>query len=216
MEKIAHTKIEGTDTDEILSEKMFSNYTHPELEKFIKRAVHQNTDSFSELQRFQREFLLYGFMKATGQEFSFLNYDPEILERGNEQKVFYTNNGVLVFYDNNGDAYIRGGDSYHGCGSSRSQGGVEETLLDLGYDAEFCYVPHSNDKFADARREKLFKTLCSFSEEIRRIRGESSGMIYFSEQDSPALYEGRDLDLPTIRIGNDILIQGNDEKVLEF
>ena len=80
---------------------VFSNYTHPQLEDFIKDVIKSNRDSLptEASQRLVREFFLYGFMKATGQKFKFSTERDYTEEKWDEKGVFGTNNGVLAVAD---------------------------------------------------------------------------------------------------------------------
>jgi len=217
---------------------IFSDYTHPVLEGLIQRVVNQNRDALptDASRKLVRELFLYGFIRASGQEF--LNMDmtpeeremhpdefreifPQISERAG---TFKTNNGVLGLCDFNGEVYIRGGDSYHGFfpdDEAEMPQGVEGSLLSLGYRPSSLWVPHSSFKqsYSDAMMEKLFRALHYFSKKARNLRGEpTSGMIVkdLSEPEPPAPYKSRDPSLARINLLNTILIPGNRERVIQI
>ncbi len=204
-------------------DEIFSAYTHPILEDFIQKVIDVNSDSLptAVLQKLVREFFLYGFLRASGQEFSWRGDQKKVVQPAKEGGLFYTNNGILAVSDFDREVYIRGGDSYHGYfpGLGEEPQGVEGTLLNLGYKSGSVYVPHSNgDVFADEKREKLFRELYYFSRVVRGLRGEpTSGLIIkdLSESEPSASYKRRDHNLPRIVLQNTILIQGNREKTSE-
>lgn len=196
---------------------IFSAYTHPRLEGFIQKVIDTNRNYLpTELSgKLVREFLLYGFLRASEQEFLWWDGKKEIFYPKKECGQFDTNNGVLAVSDFNRKVYIRGGDSYHGYFPDLDEEplGVEGTLINSGYKPGDVFVPHSNgDVFADEKREKLFTVLHYFSREVRNLRGEStSGLIVkdFSKPEPSTPYKKRDSGLPKIVLKDLILIPGN-------
>ena len=226
----------------------FSAYTHPTLEDFIQRVIDQNRSSLptTASQKLLREFLLYGFLKVSGQQLNdaydrplwteegFNGKWPNYVELGLKRLMpegrirektagkFWTNNGILALCDFDGEVYIRGADGYH-----RSRGlpdelinGIDGTLLGLGYRSGGINVPHSNgDYFVDPRKEKLFELLDYFSIAVRTLRGEPThGVIVkdLSKDEPSAPYQRRDPKLPRIVIKDTLLIPGNRDRTLVY
>lgn len=200
---------------------LFSAYTHPRLECFIQKVIDANRVFLPNetSRKLVREFFLYGFLRASGQEFLWLG-ELEKVQPAKEGGQFDTNNGILAVSDFDKEVYIRGGDSYHGYFPNLGEEpqGVEGTLLNSEYIPGNIWVPHSNgDVFADKKREKLFRALCYFSKEVRTLRGEPTfGPIVkdFSEPESLAPYKSRNPKLPRIILQDTILIPGNREKTI--
>lgn len=210
-------------------DRIFSAYTHPELERFIERVIYESRDALptAESQKLLREFFLYGVIKATGYELERSDFKSKwsVPNYGvDEAGRFYTNNGILAVCDFDGDVYIRGGNSYHGYFDSGDLAemlfvqGMEGTLLHCGYTSRGIWVPHSNgETYADTAMEKIFGALHNFSRSVRNLRGEpTSGLIIkdLSEEEPPAPYPMRDEKLPRIEFKNVFLIPGNRERTI--
>jgi hypothetical protein len=218
--------------DTLFSEfKLFSDYTHPVLEKFIQDFIDSNKESLPTEwhQKLIREFLLYSFVKASGKTFVSYFNEKFIVRNSEESKKFYTINGVLAVYDPNYNIYIRGGDSYHGYfqdphgvfGEDKFPEGVEGTLLNSGYERDSIFVPHSNgDVFENKELEKLFQLLFRFSIEVKRLRGEPVAGIIMKDlseekEETIAPYKARKGDLMTIYL-KDIFIPGDKYNIIKF
>jgi len=211
--------------------EIFSPYTHKVLEDFINKVIDANRASLPNKlsQKIVREFFLYGFLRASGQEIAFWN-KRDVVKKERVGGLFCVNNGVLALSDFDGEVYIRGADDYHGYyndyyddfdrGFMKSgPGGIEDTLITFGYRPGGFFVPHSNGEiFTDEKMEKLFKALRYFSREVRKLRGESTGVIIkdLSEPYVPAPYQARCSYLPRIVVKDIFLIPGNREKTIEF
>ncbi|MEM2121765.1 MAG: hypothetical protein QXU20_03870 [Candidatus Woesearchaeota archaeon] len=211
--------------EDLVGEKIFSDYTHPKLEEFIQNFINKNKEGLPTEwhQKLVREFLLYGFMKASDEEFISLEREIFKVEKLKDKKYFckfYTNNGVLAISDQNGNVYIRGGDSYHGWfpGDPFPEG-VEGTLINFGYERDYIFVPHSNgDVFKNEKLEKLFTLLSYFSVEVRTLRGEPTKGIIMKdllEQEPSAPYKSRDVKLPTMILPK-IFIPGDKYNIIKF
>ena len=208
-------------------DKMFSEYTHPELEGFIQNVIDRYKNELPDLksQKIVRELFLYGFIRASGQEF-FWNRNNQVIPIPRETEgglgLFFTNNGILALSDFDGEIYIRGGESRLGyCpGLEEKPQGIEGTLLNSGYRSKNIYVPHSNgDVFVDEQREKLFQAINYFSRNVRNLRGESTSGVTIQDLSEPtpsAPYKSRNPNLPRIMMGDAFLIPGNKERTVRI
>ncbi len=207
-------------------DEIFSAYTHPRLEDFIQNVIDANKSCLptKACQKLVREFFLYGFLRASGQEFLSWGDRRKMIHPETGYGQFCTNNGILALSDFDTEVYIRGGDSYSGYSLydnvSQEPLGVEGTLLSLGYGSGHVYVPHSNgDVFADEKREGLFRALYYFSREVRNLRKESTSELIIGDFSEPMLsapYKRRDPKLPRIVLEDTILIPGNKERTIEI
>ena len=206
-------------------DEIFSPYTHPVLEKFIQRVIDENRDALRtvESRELVREFLLYGFLKATGYEMvDNMTSHRHTVGTADQRSLFHTNNGVIALYDFDGKIYLRGGDSHQGYNSEAHEPpkeGIEGTLLALGYEQDWITVPHSTDTyiFLDKSIEKLFQLLLFFSREVKDLRGEPENSIIcrnLKDKKPSAPYPRRNPDLPRIGLQDIILIPGNRENTI--
>ena len=165
----------------------FANtYTTPTLEKFISQYTRFFHDDLTK--KLAREFLLYGFIRTTGEKFKYWSeeYVGPIASKGGK---FDINNGIFALADFSGEVYIRPCTFYEA---------IEQTLLELDYKPESTFVPHSNgDYFIDKKKEALFSGLKELSWFIINTK---------------LSYPSRSKHLPKIIIKNTLLIPGKEEE----
>ena len=115
-------------------EGAFSHVSNIELEGYIQRFISGQKSLTSRVSKnLVREFLLYGFLKATGQEFVSQRHGRYVEEGWDDPMWFGVENGVLALSDDKGELWIRGAESYQN-GNNRHDTdcrGVEGTLLAL-------------------------------------------------------------------------------------
>ncbi|MCX8194059.1 MAG: hypothetical protein N3G19_01725 [Candidatus Pacearchaeota archaeon] len=169
------------------------------------------------------EFLLYGFITASGKTFKewrgsyYLQEKLKDFDYNGCKGFFCTNNGVIALADYDGTIYIRPNDSWHGCWDDKEAGAIEKILLELGYKNYDIFVPHSNGEvFEEKEIENLFRLMAYVSKEVRAKRGQTGCFVIDLSEPIPHSYDSRSIVLPTIRFEELGFIPGNPYIELEI
>ncbi len=137
-----------------------------------------------------KEFLLYGFVKASGQKFQIDGTAGYIEKKSEKKGKFEIKENLIAVSDFSGDLWIRPNKIYSEIDC------IIGTLLNSGFVSGSLSSPHlQGDTFSDPHSEELFESLGYFSERATSLTGSEP-------------YPKRDINLKPIFFAGKIFIPG--------